>query len=140
MKILETLLSVVEAKTSSDDSDLAKKVKAALVGKTVKAFGGKPGLYAKHDGPVKFVITNTRTITYDHDSLAHFASLNVYLALEAKNHIYRLDFIGDLYTDEGLENEIRKLLKPIKLITKISYSESGMQGKDFVNFDLRLVD
>lgn len=92
----------------------------------------------------KVLVTNIDIMYYNQDDLddddnksaSKFLSIDVYFDTSTWDTYNN----GLIYTDAGFRNEINDILIAA-LNTKdfiLSYSEQGMQGQDYVNFDLEL--
>ena len=97
-----------------------------LVGQKVKAFGkDSSGYWGESEKELTFEIEKAEVDHVDED----FYSMNVYLKGYSSSKPY-----GLIYTDDKFLKHIKRLLPSIY----VTYSEQGMQGDNFVNFDLTI--
>ena len=66
------------------------------------------------------------------DQTAEFGELRVYF----DESTWDTELHGLIYTDSGFITELKGLLADRGIIGGVSYSEQGMQGEDFVSFDV----
>ena len=66
------------------------------------------------------------------DETAQFGELRVYFDEDTWN----INHDGLIYTDKGFNRELKQLLVDMGINSKPEYSEQGMQGEDFVSFDV----
>lgn len=87
------------------------------------------GIWSKTVADVKVVGLE---VTYTNDDLT-FGSLNVYFDTES----WDVNDEGLIYTDSGFLDNLQNILTKIGLNADgIGYSEAGMQGRNYVNFDV----
>lgn len=109
------------------EKDLNKKLKGKIVHTDGK------GLWSSETRPTQIMrvqydiihVTEADEKPYD------IKSMDVYLtkkSWDVRKH-------GLVYTDELWMKEFKKLLKKAGFVGKVSYSEQGMQGDNFVNLD-----
>lgn len=69
--------------------------------------------------------------------MRRYGELKVYFDTDAfhPNH-WSLQEHGLIYTDEGFEAELHKVFESMGITAEASYSEQGMQGNDYVSFDI----
>ena len=83
---------------------------------------------------LKVHILPTSEFWYHEEDKVPIGNLNVYF----NPRIWDIDRYGLIYTDTIFEKHIKRILKEagFKYFRDIDYSEQGMQGDDFVNFDV----
>jgi len=87
---------------------------------------GGQGIWSNVEALIK-----TREISLDIES----KTLNVYFDQDTWN----IEKDGLIYTDPVFINQLRSILNSLGLNgAEVTYSEQGLQGRDFVNFDLTL--
>jgi len=110
-----------------DALEAEKIIAKALVGKMFKAFGPDSESFWRKKGPEKkFTIEKVRINYIDTDKYSFF-SLDIF----PKNYDAEKDY---LYTDDKFEKELQEALP----FVQITFSEQGMQGSEFANFDVGL--
>jgi hypothetical protein len=104
-----------------------------LVGKKVKAFGPNGnGYWGSNDKEISYKIIKVKTNGDDEDGYFH---INLYLTDLKTGKPYSYNKYGLIYTDEVFDSYIQKLIPPY---IRMEYSEQGMQGSNFVNYDVWL--
>lgn len=91
------------------------------------------GLWSKTPmNNLKIHILPDRAFLADEDGL--YGQINAYF----NTRIWDTDKLGLIYTDSLFEKHIKRILKEagFKRSYDIGYSEQGMQGHDYVNFDV----
>lgn len=129
MKLLKEMVAISKDAKLEKYEDLQEKAKKLLVGKKVKAFGPKgKGLWGVADDEIEYTISKV-SFPYMDDEYS-FVSMNVYLK------DYNSKKAGLIYTDKTFLKNLKDILKRGGITPKIDYSEQGLQGKDYVNFDV----
>jgi hypothetical protein len=91
------------------------------------------GYWSEVAKPVKVVGLDLQVVPCLDDDDEPFGELRVYF--DAKTWDVRKD--GLIYTDRQFEEELKTFLTTIGLAGEdIAYSEQGMQGADYVSFDV----
>ena len=87
------------------------------------------GYWSEVAKPVKIVGINMPYVSDDED----FGELKVFFDTKT----WDIDTDGLIYTDRQFEAELKAFLTAIGLVGEdITYSEQGMQGNDYVSFDI----
>jgi hypothetical protein len=95
---------------------------------TVRFYVGGNGLWSTVEGSVE--ITDMQ-VTYVNDE-RDFGELCVYF----NDSHWDVNIDGLIYTDKDFIADLKAFLTAHGLSTDVSYSEQGMQGDDYVSFDV----
>lgn len=88
------------------------------------------GLWSRKAAAVD--ITKLLLDTWDYEGKNDSGNLKVYF----NTNDWNVEKDGLIYTDPLFERELNQKLKKLGLLGNIGYSEQGMQGRDFVDFDV----
>ena len=123
---------IIEKRTK----EFIKRLEKKLVGSTIKALGEEgDSIWSQNDKELTFEITKVS---------AHYAWCSekenlVYSNLDVKLKNYNADKYGILYTSKKAEKSMKQLISQVLgKSANISWSEQGMQGDKYVNFDFSI--
>ena len=86
------------------------------------------GYWSNHMLPVRVIGMELAYV----DETAEFGELRVYFDQDS----WDISTDGLIYTDRGFNRELKQLLADMGINGVFGYSEQGMQGEDFVSFDV----
>lgn len=118
--------------TGKVKKDAIKLFTDLFVGQTIKAFGEDSDcLWANQPKELSFKVVEVDVPYVAEEGYKGFISVNMRL------QDYDEEKIGSVYTDTKFLKNVRDIVEQANLNPdSINYSEYGLQGKDYVNFDV----
>ena len=135
MDFLKQIVILAEGEEPKTPVEIIAHMEKVLKGEKVTAFGpnGK-GLWGRSDEEKQFEISKLQ---------GHYFDVAIGGKLVGTLDVHLTDYHskdnGLIYTDKTFEKSLKALLKEkglMRFIKDIGYSEQGMQGKNYVNFDI----
>ena len=144
MKLIQETVQLTEQELPTTVEEFVAALNQQLKGKKLAAFGkDDQGHWGAAAEPKTFTVAAVTSPYYDEDQdkAPTRSTKGVFVSLDIHLTGYKASANGLIYTSKKFYEELTRALVEVPagaMIASIGYSEQGMQGSNYVNFDAKV--